>query len=76
MGANACMCVPYFQGRSTPDWNDRARGVFANISLGTSKADMMRSLLEGICFEIKNGIENMEKYLDISEIYVNGGLTE
>lgn len=75
VGANACMCVPYFQGRSTPDWNDHARGVFANISLGTSKADMMRSLLEGICFEIKNGIENMENYLDILDVYVNGGLT-
>ena len=75
VGANECMCVPYFQGRSTPDWNDHARGVFANISLGISKADMMRSLLESICFEIKNSIENMEQYLDVSEIYVNGGLT-
>ena len=54
---------------------DHARGVFANISLSTSKADMMRSLLESICFEIKNSIENMEQYLDVSEIYVNGGLT-
>lgn len=74
-GSNGCLCVPYFQGRSTPDWNNMAKGIFANVTLATTKADMLRSLLEGICYEIGNGIETMKKYLDISEIYVNGGLT-
>ncbi len=75
VGANGCLCVPYFQGRSTPDWNNLAKGIFANVTLATTKRDMLRSLLEGICYEIGNGIETMKKYLDISEIYVNGGLT-
>ena len=75
VGANGCLCLPYFQGRSTPDWNNMAKGIFANVTLGTSKADMLRSLLEGICYEIGNGIDTMRKYLDISDIYVNGGLT-
>lgn len=75
VGANGCICLPYFQGRSTPDWNNLAKGVFANVTLGTTKKDMLRSLLEGICFEIGNGIETMKKYLEIAEIYVNGGLT-
>lgn len=75
VGSNGCLCVPYFQGRSTPDWNNMAKGIFANVTLGTSKADMLRSLLEGICYEIGNGIDTMRKYLNISDIYVNGGLT-
>lgn len=75
VGSNGCLCVPYFQGRSTPDWNNMAKGIFANVTLGTTKADMLRSLLEGICYEIGNGIDTMRKYLDISDIYVNGGLT-
>lgn len=74
-GANGCLCVPYFQGRSTPDWNNMAKGIFTNVTLATTKRDMLRSLLEGICYEIGNGIETMKKYLDIAEIYVNGGLT-
>lgn len=73
--SNGCLCLPYFQGRSTPDWNNMAKGIFANVTLGTSKADMLRSLLEGICYEIGNGIDTMKKYLAISDIYVNGGLT-
>lgn len=36
---------------------------------------MLRSLLEGISYEIANGIDTMKHYLDISDIYVNGGLT-
>ncbi len=75
-GSNGCLCVPYFQGRSTPDWNNQAKGIFANVTLSTTKRDMLRSLLEGISYEIANGIDTMKKYLDISEIYVNGGLTE
>lgn len=75
VGSNGCICLPYFQGRSTPDWNNLAKAIFSNVTLGTTKADMLRSLLEGICYEIGNGIDTMGKYLDISDIYVNGGLT-
>lgn len=75
VGSNGCVCLPYFQGRGTPDWNNLAKAEFSNVTLGTTKADMLRSLLEGICYEIGNGIDNMKKYLDILEIFVNGGLT-
>jgi xylulokinase/glycerol kinase len=75
VGSNGCICLPYFQGRGTPDWNNLAKAEFSNVTLGTTKADMLRSLLEGICYEIGNGIDNMGKYLDISDIFVNGGLT-
>ncbi|MDD3251116.1 MAG: FGGY family carbohydrate kinase [Lachnospiraceae bacterium] len=74
-GSNGCLCIPYFMGRSTPDWNNMAKGVFANMTLGTTKQDMLRSLLEGICFEIRNGIDVMNKYLKVSDIYINGGLS-
>ncbi len=75
-GANGCLCLPCFQGRSTPDWNNEAKGMFANVTLATTKKDMLRSLLEGIAYELGNGIENMKKYVEISSVYVNGGLTE
>lgn len=75
IGANGCICVPYFQGRSAPDWNSFAKGTFTNITLGNTRADMLRSLLEGICYEIADHIDTMKKYSDISRIYVNGGLT-
>ena len=62
-------------GRSTPDWNNMAKAEFANVTLGTTKQDMLRSLLEGICYEIRNGIDIMNKYVKVSDIYINGGLS-
>ena len=51
-----------------------AKAEFANVTLGTTKQDMLRSLLEGICYEIRNGIDIMNKYVKVSDIYINGGL--
>lgn len=74
-GSNSVICLPYFQGRSAPDWNNQAKGLFANITLHTEKADLLRALLEGICYEIANGIDNMKEYVNIQRILINGGLT-
>ena len=75
IGSNGCLCVPYFMGRSTPDWNNMAKATFSNVTLGTTKKDMLRSLLEGICFEIRNGIDIVNKYVKVEDIYINGGLS-
>lgn len=75
VGSNQCLVIPYFQGRSTPDWNNMAKGMFANVTLNTKRCDLLRGLLEGICYEIRNGIEVMKDYIPISDIYINGGLT-
>ena len=75
IGSHGCLCIPYFMGRSTPDWNNMAKAEFANVTLGTTKQDMLRSLLEGICYEIRNGIDIMNKYVKVSDIYINGGLS-
>lgn len=75
IGSHGCLCIPYFMGRSTPDWNNMAKAEFANVTLGTTKQDMLRSLLEGVCYEIRNGIDIMNKYVKVSDIYINGGLS-
>lgn len=76
IGSNQVLCLPYFQGRSTPDWNYGATGMFSNITLHTSKADLLRALLEGICYEIQNGIDVMKEYVAVKSILINGGLTK
>lgn len=75
-GANGCLALPYFQGRGTPDWNSAARGAFVNLTLGTTRADMVRAVLEAIALEAKNNIDVMEGYAGaFGEIYISGGLT-
>ncbi len=74
-GANGCVLVPYFQGRLAPDWNSEAKAIFANVTLSTRKCDMLRALIEGICCELANGIESLGEYIDINDVFLNGGLT-
>lgn len=73
-GAHGVTVLPYFQGRSTPDWNADARGAFLNLTLSATKEDFLRALLEGICCEIRNHLELFESAQRIRRIYAGGGL--
>lgn len=75
-GSHGCKALPYFQGRSTPDWNSTATAAFAGITLNTSREDMLKALLESICMEINKNIRSFEKYIPIGTILINGGLSK
>lgn len=76
VGAHGCRALPYFQGRSTPDWNSSAAAAFCNITLNTSREDMLKALMESICMEIRNNISSFEKYVPTDRILINGGLSK
>lgn len=76
-GANGCIALPYFQGRGTPDWNSNAMGAFVDLSLGTTRQDMARAVLEGIAVEAKNNLDIVEGYAGVfDKLYIGGGLTK
>ncbi len=76
LGSRGTLCVPHFIGAGAPYWDPFARGVFVGLELGTTKEDMMRSILEGACFYIRASIEAMrEMGLEIKEMGITGGLT-
>ena len=75
-GSHGCMALPYFQGRATPDWNSEATAEFVGLTLGTTREDMLKALLEGICMEIGNNIASFEKYVPLHKILINGGLSK
>ncbi|HIR27426.1 MAG TPA: hypothetical protein IAB84_05570 [Candidatus Choladousia intestinigallinarum] len=69
------LVLPYFQGRSTPEWNPHARAVFSEISLSTERNGILKALLEGIFFEIQNNINLFSNYTQIEKAFISGGLT-
>ncbi len=69
------LVLPYFQGRSTPEWNPNARASFENITLGTSRNSILKGLLEGIFLEIKNNFSQFEINTNIQKAYISGGMT-
>lgn len=76
IGSNGVLYLPHFEGSAAPFWNPFSKGLFFNLSLGTKRGDMTRSILEGIGLEIANNIALIEDVGGaIEEISVAGGLT-
>jgi len=56
-GAKGMVFLPYLSGERTPIWNPFARGVLWGLTLGHTRADVFRALLEGPAFAIRQTIE-------------------
>lgn len=74
IGANGVTFLPYLAGAAGARQNADARGNLFGFSLSTNKSDVVRAVLEGICFEMKDVI-NAQKAagIDIDTIRLVGG---
>ncbi|MCD8351591.1 MAG: hypothetical protein LUC93_13365 [Planctomycetaceae bacterium] len=74
-GANGVIMLPHFEGSMAPNWNPAAKGLFFNLSLGAKRADMIRSILDGIAMEIRDNLQLIQSLTnDITEVSVAGGM--
>lgn len=53
--------LPYMAGERSPIWDTDARGVFFGLSLKTSRADMVRAIMEGSAFALRHNLDIMEQ---------------
>ncbi|MEG0378848.1 MAG: FGGY family carbohydrate kinase, partial [Eubacterium sp.] len=73
-GANGITFLPYLQGASGSKINDKARGTFIGMTLGTSKADIARAVMEGISYEMYDIINaELEADIKLTGIRLTGG---
>jgi xylulokinase/glycerol kinase len=76
IGANGVVLLPHFEGSAAPNWNDLAKGVLFNLSIGTSRGDICRAVLEGISLEIAENLEIIEGAAGpVDELTVAGGMS-
>ena len=76
-GANGVTALTCIQGSHTRKKNEKARGSFFGINLGTTKADIAEAILEGICFEMKDILSmNEELAGDITHVRLCGGVAK
>ena len=55
--ANDPLFVPYLAGERTPFMDPHLRGSFHNISLGTTRSMMLRSVLEGVAHAVALAVQ-------------------
>ena len=67
--------VPALTGLGAPDWDPHARGTILGISMGTTRAHIVRATLEAIAFEVQDVVELMvrEGGVTVPELAVDGG---
>jgi xylulokinase len=62
-GANGLIFLPYMMGERSPIWDPHARGVFFGLSLSTTRADMIRAILEGAAYGLRQMFDLAEQRL-------------
>jgi xylulokinase len=58
-GSDGLVFLPCMQGAMAPEWNGAARGVFYGLTLAHTRAHMLRALLEGSAFALRDILEAM-----------------
>ena len=72
-GANGLLYLPYLLGERSPRWNVDARAAFIGIGISTSKEDMLRSVLEGVGYNLRVILELLEQIQPVKTITMIGG---
>ena len=75
LGCHGAMLLPHFRGSGTPDNDSGSRGAFVGLTTSTSRSDLVRAVLEGICYEMQCNIQFFEHWLGtkIEKIRAIGG---
>jgi len=58
-GANGVTFVPYLAGERTPHMRADLRGSFHGLSLASTEADMVRAVIEGVAFSLRDALDVM-----------------
>ena len=56
-GAHGLYWLPYLMGERTPHLDANARGAWVGLTASHQRADLARSILEGVCYSQKDALE-------------------
>ncbi|MDK2877106.1 MAG: glycerol kinase [Archaeoglobaceae archaeon] len=74
VGARGLMIFPFFSGAGCPHWIPEAKGAIYGLTLGHSRGDIARAVMESVAFEVKTNIDLMESIgIKIDELRLDGG---
>lgn len=75
IGSKGVIFTPWLHGNRCPFEDPMAAGMFFNIHLETGKTEMLRAVLEGVCFHLRWMLEGQKKKIDVSNTirFVGGG---
>lgn len=68
--------LPYFAGTGTPWLDTKQKGALFGLTLDTQRSDIVKAMLDGICYEVRVNLETMKSAgIEISALRSIGGGT-
>ncbi|UVI29163.1 xylulokinase [Paenibacillus spongiae] len=73
-GSEGLLFLPYLTGDRTPHMDPQSRGMFFGLHLRHQDAHMVRAVLEGVCYSLRDGMEIFQSLgVEIRRIILAGG---
>jgi xylulokinase len=73
-GSEGLIYLPYLMGERTPHLDPLARGVFFGLTPRHTRAHMVRSILEGVAYSLRDGLEIFqEMHVPSNQVRASGG---
>jgi xylulokinase len=74
-GCEGLLFLPYLTGERTPHPDPLARGAFAGLTIRHNQAHLVRAVLEGVAFGLRDSFELMKQagQKEIRQVRVSGG---
>lgn len=77
VGSNGVLFYPHLSGPSSPHVGRKEFGSIKEISLGTTRGDLIRSLYEGLAYEFRLNLEYAKKIgSKVRELILFGGVSK
>ena len=74
VGSEGLLFLPYLTGERTPYPDPQARGAFVGLTLRHGKAHLVRSVLEGVSFGLRDSLELIKGLgVPIAQVRASGG---
>ncbi|MDD7193243.1 MAG: FGGY-family carbohydrate kinase [Clostridiaceae bacterium] len=67
-GSSGVIFTPWLHGNRCPFEDPNARGMFFNVSLDVGKTELIRSVIEGVCFHLRWFLETEDKKIQTSSV--------
>ncbi|MDY5584451.1 MAG: FGGY-family carbohydrate kinase [Arcanobacterium sp.] len=74
-GSGGVLFTPWLHGNRWPFEDPHARGMFFNLGIETGKTELIRAVIEGVCFHLRWLLETEERKVKTSKSvrFVGGG---
>jgi len=73
-GSEGLLWLPYLMGERTPHLDSQARGMWFGLTAAHTRAHLVRSILEGVAFSLRDSLEIFKELgIPVEQIRASGG---